>query len=192
MHAAALDWLAAITLVGVVEAATALSFLPAYRHDWRRWTTVDWKEFGCPFPAVFLSGALWFVLQLINSLGLFFILRAGSGCVTYHVTISLWVASFGVYTLWAIPWEMELPFWTLACWALSLTLTVATTITAWITSHSRAGPVMLSIYAFLIFGLMELCPIPDSRPTRLRVSNPFAIYFENYGWPILYPPKTPE
>ena len=188
----ATEWLGCVAWLAIAELITFASFVPAYRHDWRRWRNVSWDvEFPFMYPPFFLAGGLWFALQAINALGVFFLWRTSSAQGEYHAAMALWVAALGVYSLWAIPWEMEQPPWSLMAWSASCVLSVIVCVLAYFVRGALPGAILLTIYAAALlcvvaFNWTLLVARVGSRKTVLqrRWFNPFEIYAQNYGWPI--------
>lgn len=188
----AIQWLGAMAWIFIAEVTTFASFVPAYRHDWRRWKKVSWDaEFPFMYPPLFLSGGLWFVLQAINALGVFFVWRTGSTQGAYHAALALWVVALGTYSLWAIPWEMEQPPWTLMAWSVSCALSLAGCIVAYFVHGALVGAILLTVYTAALFVMVAvnwlvLLARCGNAKTLLhrRWFNPFEIYARNYGWPI--------
>jgi len=194
MNATAVQWLGAIAWVAIAELVAFASFTPAYRNDWRRWQNISWDaEAPLMYPPVFLSGALWFVLHLVNALGVFFVWRSESTAWQYHATLALWLVSIFLYALWGIPWEMELPAWTLVAWTLSGAASVACGAAAYFVA--LPGAILLTVYAAVFAAMMwfnwavllyRLCRGHDKRSLHRRWTNPFRVYFMNAGWPVLW------
>lgn len=200
------QWLSAIVFVGITESVTALSYLPAFRNDWRTWRystgeLVDWYNAEAPFmfPPFFLAGALWFSLQLVNAIGAWFVWRADVDVWWYYVFLALWIASLLTYSLWAIPWEMMLPMWTLVDWLLAALLALGAAVAAWFVndkssnSQTIAGAILLTIYAtslLTIVGfnfLVALSRTVEGFPSHMlhnQWANPFYVYKLNSGWTI--------
>lgn len=198
-----LDWFEALALVGVVEATAALSFLPAFRHDWRRWRGIDWwAEFPLAYPPLFYSGPLWFVLQLVNALGAFFVLRTNNpdDVAHYHVSLAFWAASLVLWALWGIPWEYESVFWPMLDWLIAAGLSSVAAIAAYkVDETALPGAILLTVYtgilgAIALFNLLLIGFRWVSRPAGLvlhtRFTNPFAGYLRNLTWHPLYDVDT--
>ena len=196
---AAFAWLSALTLVGVVEAVTALSYLPAYRHHWRRWVDVDWRaEWPYMWPPLFLNGALWFLAQFVNAMGIWFVLRLDAGDdPLYHAVNALWVAALGVWSLWAVPWEMEMPAWTVATWGVTALLSAAAAVLSWLMeTRSLPGAILLTAYSAWVFFCLAINGVvlvtrrandtgADAR-LHQRIGNPFGQWIVDGGWPHNY------
>ncbi len=137
------------------------------------------------WPPLFLSGALWFGLQAINALGVFFVSRTDSDAPALHVAMALWLVSFLLWTLWAIPWEMELPVWTLFAWALATLVSIGAVVAAFL-AQSTIGAALLTVYTgilslIVVINLLLMCSSPT---LGTRFTDPFEVYFHNNGWPI--------
>lgn len=205
VNADALDWLAAITLVGVAELITAASFLPVYRHHWRRWRGVSWEaEFPYMWPPLFLNGALWFVVQAVHALGAWAVLRRGwrgsgdefSDQGAGHAAIALWTASIGLWSLWAVPWEFELTAWSWAAWSGSAWLTGGAAWAVWWSGNTLAT-VLFSVYSYAL-GAMVMCnwlvwqyrrwwgPTHPAQTLHKRLGNPLHEWWRWGALPPLY------
>lgn len=201
----ALDWFAAITLVAVSELVATVSFLPAYRHHWRRWRTVRWAaEWPYMWPPVFLNGAMWFVLHAVNGMAAWAVLRRGwrgSGEKFDehgggHTEMALWTAALGVWSLWAVPWEHELPMWSWVAWSAAAWLASAASWVAWWNGNTLAM-VLFSVYASCL-GVLVCCNwvvwqyrrwFGASHPAQVlhtRVGNPLAEWWHWGALPPLY------
>ena len=187
-------WLGAVAWVGLAELVTFAIYTPAYRHDWRDWARISWRaEWPFMYPPVMLAGGLWFVLQLVNGLGAFFVWRVDVAEYEYYVALALWLAALGVYSLWAIPWEMELPPWTLVCWTLSWVLSVGACAFAYNVDGAIVGAGLMSVYVALV-GLLLVVnwavllsrtfSSGTEQVLHQRWFNPFTTYGRNDGWPI--------
>lgn len=192
-----LDWLAAFSLLCGVEALTALSYVPAWRNPWRRWPHVDWRaEWPWMHPSLWLSGPLWSVLQAINALGGFFLLRLAwhddgiRSHEAYAASLILWMSALLVWSLWAVPWEMGMVWWTVITWALSSALAIPAAVLAW-HAGSTVACVLLGIYAavLVLFALTNttgllFCTTPGAVLHR-RFENPLVFLLHGGLWPVL-------
>lgn len=203
----ALQFLAAIALVFVGQAVAILSFLPAFRHDWRRWRTpVNWRlEWPLMYPPLFMSGAMWSALHCVNSLGMFFVLRTNNGGDSgggshpnaFPVSISFWIASLGFWGLWAVPFEMETVVWSAGTWLVSGLLSFVSAALAYYVPNAMVGAILLSVYsvillsiaAFNLFILMwRVFTVPGDSPLLLHRlwTNPLRVFIANGTWYPLY------
>lgn len=188
----ATQWLGFVAWLFVAEVTTFASFVPAYRHDWRRWKNVAWDaEFPFMYPPLFLAGGLWFALQALNAVGIFFVWRTASTQGEYHAALTLWVVALAVYSLWAIPWEMEQPPWSLVAWSVSLVASFVVCVLAYFVRGALVGAILLTIYTTVLLAMVGinwavlLRRCGSSRTVlQRRWFNPVEIYIQNYGWPI--------
>lgn len=196
------EWFTVISLVGVVESTIALSFLPAFRSNWKRWKRIDWDaEFPFVAPAYNFNGGLWFLLGLLNALGLWRLIRLNeSDQPVYHIGLALWLTSFFLLSLWGIPFEYKTPVWSFLAIFLSSLLSFGTSTCALLllvvqeNKSALSATIILYVYSALLFfpssfqliiWYTRTCDPDDYGHLRLhkKTANPFARYLKEQGWP---------
>ena len=191
------EWFTVISLVGVVESTIALSFLPAYRSNWKRWKGIDWDaEFPFVAPSYSFNGGAWFLLGFFNALALWRLIRQDQPDEPfYHVAISLWLASFFLLSLWAIPFEFKTPIWSFVSIFLSSILSFAcASFSLALQRHDLSPSIMLFIYSTILFvpSLFQLLIFLvrhsdpdeyDKLKLHKKTANPIWRYWKEQGWP---------
>lgn len=196
------EWFTVITLIGVVESTIALSFLPAFRSNWKRWKRVDWDaEFPFVAPAYNFNGGVWFLLGLVNALGLWRLIRLNeTEQPVYHIGLTLWLASFFVLSIWGIPFEYKTPVWSFLAIFVSSLFSFGTSTCALVLllvqeiNSALSAVIILYIYSALLFlpsafqlflWCVRASNPEDYKKLRLhkKTANPFTRYLKEQGWP---------
>lgn len=191
-------WQRAIFCVVTCEALTVCSYIPAWRHDWRAWRTLNfYDEAPLLYPPVFMNGAVWFSIQMVNAFALFSLLQLDAATnAAWQCAMWLWIASITVWTLWAVPFEMEqAAMWTWVDWLLTMLLSFGATVATLTIPGAHTAALLLLLYTGMIAVIVlangatlfyRLCTRPPNLHLHRRWANPLAIWLANGTWQPYY------